>query len=52
MKVKQNYIDLGAQSVDVKEFLFKEIYPLKNKVTSYEQQMDHLIFETLTIKLY
>ena len=39
--LKQNYIDLCAQSVDVKEFLFREICFLKNNVTSYEQQMDH-----------
>ena len=41
--LKQNYIDLCAQSVYVKEFLFREIYFLKNKVTSYEHQMDDVI---------
>ena len=41
--VKQNYLDLCAQSVDVKEFLFREICFLKNKVNSYEQQMDHVM---------
>ena len=41
--LKQNYIDLCAQSIDVKEFLFREISFLKNKVTSYEQQMDHVM---------
>ena len=39
---KQNYIDLRAQSVDVKEFSFREICFLKNKVTSYQQQMEHV----------
>ena len=32
-----------AQSVDVKEFLFREICFLKNKVNSYEQKMDHVM---------
>ena len=32
-----------AQSVDVKEFSFREICFLKNKVNSYEQQMEHVI---------
>ena len=32
-----------AQSIDVKEFLFREICFLKNKVTSYKQQMDHVM---------
>ena len=32
--LKQNYLDLCAQSVDVKEFLFREICFLKNKVDS------------------
>ena len=32
-----------AQSVDVKEFLFREICFLKNKVNSYEQQIDHVM---------
>ena len=31
--LKQNYLDLCAQSVEVKEFLFREICFLKNKVT-------------------
>ena len=43
MSLKQNYLDLCAQSVDVKEFSFREISFLKNKVTSYEQQMDHVM---------
>ena len=30
-------------TVDVKEFLFREICFLKNKVTYYEQQMDHVM---------
>ena len=41
--LKQNYLDLRAQSVDVKEFLFREICSLKNKVTSYKQQMGHIM---------
>ena len=41
--LKQNYTDLCAQSVDVNEFLFTEICFLKNKVASYEQQMDHVM---------
>ena len=41
--IKQNYVDLCAQSVDVKEFLFRKMYSLINKVTSYEQQMDHIM---------
>ena len=41
--LKQNYLDLCAQSVDVKEFLFREICFLKNKVKSYEQKMDHVM---------
>ena len=32
-----------AQSVDVKEFLFREICFLKNKVNLYEQKMDHVM---------
>ena len=32
--LKQNYIDFCEQSVDVKEFLFREICSLKNKGTS------------------
>ena len=32
-----------AQSVDVKEFSFRETCFLKNKVNSYEQQMEHVI---------
>ena len=32
-----------AQSVDVKEFSFWETCFLKNKVNSYEQQMEHVI---------
>ena len=32
-----------GQSVDVNEFLFWEICFLNNKVSSYEQQMDHVI---------
>ena len=35
--LKQNYIDVRAQSVNVEEFLFREICSLKNKVTFYEQ---------------
>ena len=38
--LKQNYLDLCTQSVEVKEFLFREIFFLKNKVNSYEQQID------------
>ena len=34
---------LCAQPVDVKEVLFREISFLKIKVTSYEQQMDHVM---------
>ena len=35
--LKQNYIDLSAHSVDVNEFLFREISFLKNK------QMDNVM---------
>ena len=49
ISLKQNYIDLCAQSVNVKEFLFREICLLKNKVTSYEQQMDHVMSNFGTI---
>ena len=38
--LQQNYLDLCAQSFDVKEFLFREVCFLKNKVDSYEQQME------------
>ena len=38
--LKQNYLDLCAQSVEVKEFLFREIFFLKNRVNSYQQQID------------
>ena len=41
--LKQNYLDLCAQSVDVKEFLFREICFLKNKLNLYEQKMDHVM---------
>ena len=34
---------MRAQYVDVNEFLFREICFLKNKVTSCEQQMDHVM---------
>ena len=44
MSLKQNYLDLCAQSVDVKEFLFREICFLKSKVNLYEQKMDHVMF--------
>ena len=37
-------MDLCAQSIEVKEFLFREICFLKNKVISYEQQMDHVMY--------
>ena len=43
ISLKQNYTDLCAQSVDVKEFLFRKLCFWKNKVTSYKQQMDHLM---------
>ena len=35
--LKQNYIDVRAQSANVEEFLFREICSLKNKVTFCEQ---------------
>ena len=31
-----------AESVDIKQFLFWECCSLKNKVTSFEQQMDNM----------
>ena len=43
MSLKRNYLDLCAQSVDVKEFLFREICFLKNKLNLYEQKMDHVM---------
>ena len=48
--IKQNYKDLCAQFVDVKEFLFRKICSLRNKVTSYKQQIDHVIDKLLIIK--
>ena len=41
--LKQNYIDFCAHSMEVKEFLFREICFLKSKITSYEQQMDQIM---------
>ena len=51
--LKQNYLDLCAQSVDIKEFLYSEMCFLKNKVNLHEQKMDHVMsnFENINNKI-